>query len=53
MRAARRVTSLVGDGYPSTGFKLLDIVLVYFMGGFLGVFLGFGKVPDEGDPKTK
>jgi hypothetical protein len=44
---------MIGDGYPSTGFKWFDIVLVYFFGGFLGVFLGFGKVPDAEHAKSE
>jgi hypothetical protein len=43
-----------GDGYPSTGFRLLDVVLVYVLGGFFGSFLGLAKLPDTPeDRKSK
>jgi hypothetical protein len=45
--------SCVGDGYPSTGLKVFDVALVYILGGFFGSFLGFGKLPDTEDDKTK
>jgi hypothetical protein len=42
-----------GDGYPSTGLKLLDVLMVYFLGGFIGSFLGFGAITASETSKDK
>jgi hypothetical protein len=31
-----------GDVYPSTGFKLFDMLIVNILGGFFGSYLGLG-----------
>jgi hypothetical protein len=45
--------TFTGDGFPSTGFKPFDMFLVLFLGGFLGHFLGFGKIRDTENAKTR
>jgi hypothetical protein len=42
-----------GDGFPSTGLKVMDVLMVYVLGGFFGAFLGFGKMPDGESAKAK
>jgi hypothetical protein len=46
-------TPIIGDGFPSTGFKPFDICLVYVLGGLVGHFLGFGKIREAESAKTK
>lgn len=35
---------LIGDVFPSLGFRPLDKIMTYFVGGFLGHYLGFGAM---------
>ncbi|PRP79942.1 hypothetical protein PROFUN_05918 [Planoprotostelium fungivorum] len=35
------------DTYPSTGSKTMDRLMVNVVGGFLGTYLGYGRIPES------